>query len=147
MLSYVIRRLFLVIPTLFGIVAVNFFIVQLAPGGPVDVIIAQLKGTGTDPSARFTGGASDTVNQPNRQGEGQMSGDTSRYRGARGIDPAIIKEIEKTFGFDKPIGERFWLMLKRYATLDLGRSYFRDKPVLDCGQFVRPEADGQMRLL
>ncbi|MBL8702813.1 MAG: microcin C ABC transporter permease YejB [Alphaproteobacteria bacterium] len=131
MLSYVLRRLLLVIPTLLGIVAVNFFIVQLAPGGPVDVVIAQLKGTATDPSARFTGGGSDTAGPQNRPNEGQASGDSSRYRGARGIDPAIIKEIERTFGFDKPLGERFWLMLKRYATLDFGRSYFRDKPVVD----------------
>ena len=132
MLSYVVRRLLLMIPTLFGIVTVNFFIVQLAPGGPVDVVIAQLRGTATDPTARFTGSTTDTVGQQGRSGaDSQTSGDSSRYRGARGVNPEIIKEIEKTFGFDKPIGERFWLMLKRYATLDFGRSYFRDRPVLE----------------
>ncbi len=126
MIAYAIRRLLLVIPTLIGIVTVNFFIVQFAPGGPIDIIIAQLRGQSADPNARFAGGAGDTAGG----GESQRKPEGERTRGSRGLDPAIIKDLERQFGFDKPIGERYVRMLGQYATFDFGRSYFRDKPVL-----------------
>jgi microcin C transport system permease protein len=124
-LAYVVRRLMLLIPTLVGIVAINFFIVQLAPGGPIDVILAQFQGLQADPTARFSGPQSETGPARPAGQEGERS------RAARGLDPSIVKEIEQAFGFDKPIGERFLLMLGRYATFDFGRSYFRDKPVVE----------------
>jgi microcin C transport system permease protein len=129
MLAYVIRRLLLVIPTLFGIMVINFAIVQFAPGGPVDIVIAQIKGRSTDATQRFTGGQGELVQQPDRQ-QGQAE-QTSRYRGAQGIDPAIIREIEQRFGFDRPLHERFILMMGRYLTFDFGTSFFRDQRVVD----------------
>lgn len=121
MLSYVIRRLLLIIPTLFGIMVLNFLIVQAAPGGPVEQVIAQLNGNAGDATARFSGGGGDFV--------AQSSG--SAYPGARGIDPALIKELEKQFGFDKPLHERFILMMKNYLTFDFGESYYRNTKVFD----------------
>ena len=125
MLSYILRRLALMVPTLFGILLISFTIVQFAPGGPVERVISQLQ----NPNS---GGASDRVGggQGGDAG-GAMGGDsTAAYRGAQGLDPAFIKELEKQFGFDKPAHERFLKMLKDYATFDFGRSYFRDAPVL-----------------
>lgn len=125
MLSYILRRLALMVPTLFGILLISFVIVQFAPGGPVERVISQLQ----NPNA---GGASDRVGggQGGDAG-GAMGGDaTAAYRGAQGLDPAFIKELEKQFGFDRPAHERFFKMLKDYATFDFGRSYFRDAPVL-----------------
>jgi microcin C transport system permease protein len=128
MLAYLTRRALLVIPTLLGIMIVNFVIVQFAPGGPVDVVIAQIKGTVVDPTQRFTGGQGEQLqNRENRQ----STGEASKYRGARGIDPQLIKELEKTFGFDKPMHERFLLMMGRYLTFDFGTSFFRDRRVVD----------------
>jgi microcin C transport system permease protein len=125
MLAYLIRRLLLVIPTLLGIMVINFVIVQVAPGGPIDVVIAQIKGTAIDPTQRFTAGQGEQA-----QG-GRQTGEASKYRGARGIDPQLIKDLEKTFGFDKPMHERFLLMLGRYLTFDFGTSFFRDRRVVD----------------
>jgi microcin C transport system permease protein len=117
--AYLLRRLLLVIPTLFGIIAINFVVVQFAPGGPVEQMVAELKGHG-GVTGRMTGaGASEA-----------MPADSGRYRGARGLDPHMIAEIKKMFGFDKPAPERFVLMLRGYLTFDLGRSFFRDEPVL-----------------
>lgn len=122
MIAYVARRLLFMIPTLFGILLINFGIVQFAPGGPVERILAQLQGLDTGPTARI-GGGGEVANT----GSGDIS---SKYRGAQGLDPKFIAELEKQFGFDKPAYERFILMLKNYATFDFGRSYFRDVPVL-----------------
>ncbi|HEX4366670.1 MAG TPA: microcin C ABC transporter permease YejB [Rhodopila sp.] len=118
--AYLIRRLLLVIPTLFGIIAINFFVVQFAPGGPVEQMIAQLKGHGGSAIGRMTG-AGGTETMPIGNGT---------YRGARGLDPHMVADIKKMFGFDKPAPERFVLMLRGYLTFDFGRSFFRDKPVL-----------------
>ncbi len=118
MLAYIIRRLLLIIPTLFGIMVVNFAIVQVAPGGPVDQIIAQIRGAGGGALSRIAGSAT---------GEAGNTGDS---RAARGIEPQLIKELEKQFGFDKPPLERFWMMMKSYATFDFGKSFFRDRPVV-----------------
>jgi microcin C transport system permease protein len=122
MIAYIARRLLFMIPTLFGILFINFVIIQFAPGGPVERILAQLQGVESGATSRF-GGGSEAANA----GGGDIS---SKYRGAQGLDPKFIAELEKQFGFDKPAYERFLLMLKNYATFDFGRSYFRDVPVL-----------------
>ena len=125
--AYILRRLFLIIPTLIGILTINFIIVQAAPGGPVEQAIAQLEGYDQGATARVSGVQNDLS-----QGgaSGNNSGDSS-YRGARGLDPEIVKEIEAQYGFDKPAHERFWQMLKDYAVFDFGKSLFSDKSVID----------------
>ena len=128
MAAYIARRLLLMIPTLLGIMLISFVVVQFAPGGPVERIIAQLQGQDAGATSRFGGGGGDVGASG---GASQSpSGDMSKYRGAQGLDPKFIKELEKQFGFDKPAWERFVIMLKNYATFDFGRSYFRDTPVL-----------------
>ncbi|MWV12464.1 microcin C ABC transporter permease YejB [Pseudomonas sp. R-28-1W-6] len=122
MLAYILRRLLLIIPTLFGILLINFLIVQAAPGGPVEQMIAKLEGF--DAAA---GGATGRISG----GGGEVSVAGSTYRGAQGLDPKLIEEIEKMYGFDKSAPERFWLMLKNYAQLDFGESFFRDASVID----------------
>lgn len=121
MLSYIARRLALMVPTLFGILLISFVIVQFAPGGPVERVISQLQNPNSGASDRVGGGSGGDA--------GAQSADSS-YRGAQGLDPAFIKELEKQFGFDKPAHERFWKMLGDYVRFDFGRSYFRDAPVL-----------------
>jgi len=130
MIAYILRRLLLIIPTMLGIMLVTFVIVQFAPGGPVERLIAQL--TGTDPGATtmFSGGGGDFAG---KRGQGNIPGDVgapSKYRGAQGLDPEFIKSLEKQFGFDKPAYERFFLMIKNYFLFDFGESYFRDTSVL-----------------
>jgi len=129
MLAYIIRRLLLVIPTLFGIMVINFIIVQAAPGGPVEQTIAQITGTGVEATARVSGTSQGETGGGQPQAAAQPS--TSKYRGARGLDPELIKEIEKLYGFDKPAHERFWLMMKNYVVFDFGESFFRDQKVID----------------
>ncbi len=132
MLAYVIRRLLFVIPTLLGIMVINFVIVQAAPGGPVEQMIAQIQGRGAEATARVAGSAKGDAAAPGpASASGQSSDVTSRYRGARGLDPEFIKELERLYGFDKPPGERFILMLRNYAVFDFGKSFFRDRPVID----------------
>ena len=132
MLSYIIRRLLLIVPTLFGIMVVNFFIVQAAPGGPVEQMIAQIQGTAGDVTARISGaGAGEGGEASARPGQVQGAGDVSKYRGARGLEPELIAQIEKLYGFDKPAPERFWVMLKNYAVFDFGESFFRNRKVVD----------------
>ena len=131
MLAYIIRRLLLIVPTLFGIMVLNFFIVQVAPGGPVEQLIAQIQGESVEATARISGAVGgDTASGQRRPGAGREA-IQSKYRGAQGLDPVIIKEIERQFGFDKPIWERFYLMMGKYATFDFGTSYFRDQNVVD----------------
>jgi len=124
MLAYIIRRLLLILPTLFGIMVVNFVIIQAAPGGPVEQALAQLEQVG--------GAAAERVTRAGGEFAGAAKGgqDASGYRGAKGLDPAFIKELEKQFGFDKPAHERFWLMMKNYVTFDFGTSFFRDRSVV-----------------
>jgi microcin C transport system permease protein len=130
MLPYIIRRLLLVVPTLFVIMAINFAIVQFAPGGPVEQILAELDGTAVSATARIGGPAGAEVGGGRPTG-GDASSGGGRYRGAQGLDPAFIKSIEKQFGFDKPPLERFFLMIGNYATFDFGKSFFRDSTVVD----------------
>ncbi|MBN9442404.1 microcin C ABC transporter permease YejB [Bosea sp. (in: a-proteobacteria)] len=122
MLSYIARRLALMVPTLFGILLVSFVIVQFAPGGPVERVISQLQNPNSGAADRVGGGQGGDA--------GAQGGEASAYRGAQGLDPAFIKELEKQFGFDEPAPERFWKMLTDYARFDFGRSYFRGAPVL-----------------
>lgn len=131
MLNYIIRRLLLMIPVLLGIMVLNFLIVQLAPGGPVEQLIAQMQGEAVGATERFTSGQSDF--QGGAQGGDSLSqgGAAGKYRGAQGLDPEIIADIEKTFGFDKPLHERFLMMLGNYLRFDFGDSYFRDQKVVD----------------
>ena len=132
MLNYILRRLLLIIPTLFGIMVINFAIVQAAPGGPVEQMIAKVKGQGVEATARIGGTASgETFDTSNIKTQASGSNTASKYRGAQGLDPEFIKELEVMFGFDKPIHERFILMMKSYLVLDFGTSYFRDVGVLD----------------
>ena len=118
--SYLFKRLLLIIPTLFGILLVNFIIVQTAPGGPVEQIISRMRGSGSDVNLRLGGGEQDF---------NLSSNDSGIYRGAQGIDPAFIKELEKQFGFDQPAYKRFFHMLKNYLSFDFGKSYFREASV------------------
>jgi len=122
-LAYLVRRLLLVIPTLFGIMVLNFVIVQAAPGGPVEQVLAELKGTATSATVRVTGTAGDA-------GTGSGSGGDA-MRGTRGLEPELIAELERQFGFDKPPVERFFTMMGNYARLDFGDSFFRDRSVVD----------------
>jgi microcin C transport system permease protein len=135
MLAYVIRRLFLMIPTIFGIMLVSFAIIQFAPGGPVERVIAQLQGNNADPASRIGGGSGDLA------GGGGVDG--GAYRGAQGLDPEFIKQLEKQFGFDKPAHERFAKMIWDYARFDFGKSYFRDTTVI---QLIREKLPVSMSL-
>jgi microcin C transport system permease protein len=131
MLAYITRRLLLIVPTLFGIMVLNFAIIQAAPGGPVEQMIAQIRGEAVAATSRVgAGGGSEVIGtQP---GAGAQTGALeSKYRGARGLDPELIKSIEKQFGFDKPAHERFFQMVVNYATFDFGDSFFRDRKVVD----------------
>ncbi|MEO1112799.1 MAG: microcin C ABC transporter permease YejB, partial [Pseudomonadota bacterium] len=131
---YILRRVLLMIPTLVGIMAINFIIIQFAPGGPVERVIAQLQGTDVSATARISGGGSDFSATGNESSGGSgTAGDavTSKYRGAQGLDPEFIKELEAQFGFDKPPLERFLTMLWNYARFDFGESYFRDIRIID----------------
>ena len=129
MLAYVARRLLLIVPTILGIMLVSFVIIQFAPGGPVERVIAQVTGQGSNATDRFSGGSGNDFAPTQRS----VSNDpvTSKYRGAQGLDPAFIKQLEKQFGFDRPAHERFAKMIWDYARFDFGRSYFRDIDVVD----------------
>ena len=131
MLAYMIRRLLLIIPTLFGIMVVNFIIVQAAPGGPVEQLIAQIQGTGVDATARFGSGAQSDVGDSQATRNVAQGGTITKYRGAQGLEPEFIADLERQFGFDKPMPERFVLMIGNYLRFDFGDSYFRDRKVVD----------------
>jgi microcin C transport system permease protein len=120
MASYLIKRILLILPTLFGIMLINFIIIQFAPGGPVEQALAEASGFGN-----FSGTASVT------SAESMGAEDDSGYQGASGLDPEMVAQLEKQFGFDKPAHERFFTMMGNYLTFDFGHSYFQDRPVLD----------------
>ncbi|HKJ60963.1 MAG TPA: microcin C ABC transporter permease YejB, partial [Hyphomicrobiales bacterium] len=129
--AYILRRLLLMIPTLLGIMIVSFAVIQFAPGGPVERIIAQLTGTDAGATARISGSSQgDFRGSAGQNGSGESTSN-STYRGAQGLDPEFIKSLEKQYGFDKPPLERFLLMLGNYATFNFGESYFRDVSVID----------------
>src|SRR6266446_1451723 len=128
MSAYIARRILLMVPTLLGILFVSFVVVQFAPGGPVERVIAQLSGADTGGTSRISGGGGDF----GARGQPGASSDSvgSKYRGAQGLDPDFIKSLEKQFGFDKPAPERFALMVWNFARFDFGKSYFRDVSVM-----------------
>lgn len=115
---YVLRRLLLILPTLFGVMVINFIIVQFAPGGPVEQALAEAAGFGGSSTASISSAA---------MGPGGESG----YTGSSGMNPELVERLEKQFGFDKPAHERFFMMIWSYAQLDFGTSYFQDRPVVD----------------
>ena len=125
MSAYILRRLLFMVPTLFGIMLVNFLIIQAAPGGPVEQAIAILQGHSGDATARVSGTGSEAIDLRGR-GEGD-----SKYRGSQGLDPDLIAELKRMYGFDKPAPERFWQMIVQYVTFDFGESFYRDQRVVD----------------
>ncbi|WP_439572563.1 microcin C ABC transporter permease YejB [Phreatobacter sp.] len=127
MLTYIVRRVLLMVPTLIGIMLVSFLVIQFAPGGPVERVIAQLTGNDVSATQRISGGGADSASAA---AAGAAEAASSRYRGAQGLDPQFIAQLEKQFGFDKPAHERFLLMLWNYARFDFGKSYFRDVSVI-----------------
>jgi len=126
MASYFLRRLVLIIPTLFGIMLLNFIIIQFAPGGPVENTIARLQGIDVGATERVSGGNQDGIESQNN-----FMSSNNKYVGAQGLDPKIIEEIEKMYGFDKPPHIRFYQMIKNYLTFDFGNSFFQDRKVID----------------
>lgn len=131
MLAYIARRLLLMVPTLFGIMVVNFIVVQAAPGGPVELMIARIKGQAAEATARVGGSATGETAAPQMPGAAPGGEGSSTYRGARGLDPELIRQLERQFGFDRPAHERFFRMLRSYVTFDFGASFFRDQRVID----------------
>jgi microcin C transport system permease protein len=125
MFAYIVRRVALIIPTLFAIMVVNFVVIQAAPGGPIDQLIAQLQGRAPSATARVSSGGGETVTS------GVRTGGSEQSRASRGIDPGLIKQLERLYGFDKPPVERFLLMMRNYLTFDFGTSFFRDRKVMD----------------
>jgi len=131
MTAYIIRRLLLMIPTIIGIMFVAFVVIQFAPGGPVERVIAQLTGSDTGATSRISGSqGGDFGARGQLQGGSQLDAANSKYRGAQGLDPEFIKSLEKQFGFDKPAYVRFFIMMRDYITFNFGKSYFRDVSVL-----------------
>ncbi|MEM6461571.1 MAG: microcin C ABC transporter permease YejB [Pseudomonadota bacterium] len=124
--AYIIRRLLLMIPTIIGIMGFTFLIIQFAPGGPVEQVIADLTGQGNTMTDRISGGG-DFQNEPTAA----TTDISSKYRGAQGLDPEFIAKLEKQFGFDRPPLERFLMMMWNYIRFDFGDSYFRDISVID----------------
>ena len=130
--AYILKRLLLMIPTLFGIMLLSFALIQFAPGGPVERVLAQLQGTDVGATARIGGGSGGEVGAGSQgAGAGGVGDSGFKYRGAQGLDPEFIKKLEEQFGFDKPAHERFFKMITDYAMFDFGQSYFRDVPVLE----------------
>jgi microcin C transport system permease protein len=130
MTAYIVRRVLFMIPTIIGIMLVSFVVVQFAPGGPVERVIARLSGSDTGATSRISGSASGDFSSRGALKSGSQLETNSKYRGAQGLDPEFIKSLEKQFGFDKPAYERFSIMLWNYLRFDFGKSYFRDVSVL-----------------
>jgi microcin C transport system permease protein len=118
MLKYILKRLGLIIPTLFGVILINFLIIQITPGGPVEFMIAKARGAFNDIS-----------DVSDMQTDGEIFTQQTSYEGGRGLPTEFIKQLEQQYGFDKPVWKRFILLIKNYATFDLGKSYFRDRDV------------------
>jgi microcin C transport system permease protein len=127
--AYILKRILLMVPTLLGIMLMTFAVIQIVPGGPIERVIAQIQGTAVDATARIGGGGNEAGTQEQANITGGDSG--FKYRGAQGLDPEFIKQLEREFGFDKPAPQRFVLMMKNYLTFNFGNSYFRSRPVVD----------------
>lgn len=135
MFAYIVRRLLLMIPTLFGIMVINFVVIQAAPGGPVEQTLARLQGNGVDATARVSGLGAGEVGGAAGGAVGTTLGGSGAaprgsYVGAEGLDPALIARLEKLYGFDKPPLERFTEMIGRYVRFDFGESFYRDRNVM-----------------
>jgi len=128
--AYILKRLLLMIPTLLGIMLMTFTIIQFVPGGPVEQVIAKMQGSDTDSTGRISGNTGNEAGGNQQAQQGVSDGTAFKYRGAQGLDPEFIKSLEKQFGFDKPVHQRFLLMIKNYLTFDFGNSYFRDRSVV-----------------
>lgn len=131
MLKYIFKRFLLIFPTLFGVIVINFAIIQAAPGGPVEQAIARLKGQDQGFSERFTSSGKDFSSNVNQVSVQTQQATDFKYRGAQGIDPEVLKKIEQIYGFDKPVTERFWLMIKKLVTFQFDKSFYKDKNVLE----------------
>jgi microcin C transport system permease protein len=136
MAAYILRRILFMVPTLLGILLVSFIVVQFAPGGPVERVIAQISGSDTGATSRISGSQGGDFGA---RGAGQAQpggGVSSKYRGAQGLDPEFIKSLEKQFGFDKPAWQRFLLMIWNFTTFDFGKSFFprRERAAADQGE-------------
>ncbi|MGY6570633.1 MAG: microcin C ABC transporter permease YejB [Salinarimonas sp.] len=131
MAAYIARRLLLMIPTIFGIMLISFIIIQFAPGGPVERIIAQLQGADAGATARIGGGGGDGMGMAAQFEGGSGGASETAYRGAQGLDPEFIAQLEAQFGFDRPAHERFALMIWNFSRFEFGESYFRDISVID----------------
>lgn len=129
MYAYILRRLLLIVPTLFVIMVVNFVVIQAAPGGPIDQVIAELRGEAPSALERVSGGAGDLAGE---------SSSGSGSRAAQGLPEEFLRELEERFGFDKPPHERFLMMIGQYLTFDFGTSYFTDRTVLELIQEKLP---------
>lgn len=129
MLAYAIRRLLLIPLTLFGIMLVNFIFAQMAPGGPVEQMLLKAQGQTVEAAARVSGSGGGELASPNGGGSGGSA--SPQYRGARGLDPAFVADIQRQFGFDKPPAERFVKMIGDYLRFDFGKSFFRDRGVME----------------
>lgn len=129
MAIYLLKRILLIIPTLFGIMVISFVIVQFAPGGPVEYMLAKLSGTDVSATARISGSPAGGAASSREAVLGAEV--VSKYRGAQGLDPEFIKQLEKEFGFDKPAHERFFMMMKNYLMFDFGTSYYHKTEVID----------------
>jgi len=132
MAAYIFRRILLLVPTLLGIMLLNFVIINAAPGGPVEQVLARIKGTAVQATARIGGSQQGEVASGSaRPGDPSAAGSgSSKYHGSSGIDPAFIAELEKQFGFDRPAHERFLLMVWNFLRFDFGNSFFRDRSVV-----------------
>ena len=129
MSAYIIRRLLLIVPTMFGIMVLNFFIVQLAPGGPIEQTIARWQfGGHSGALERVSGSESDFSNGSSSNAS---SSDKISYSGSQGVSPELIEELKKQYGFDKPLWQRFWQSMANYLVFDFGDSFYRDISVID----------------
>ena len=120
---YILKRLLLIVPTLFGIILINFVIVQFAPGGPVEQIIAQVQFGNMSTTAGISGGGD--------AGQSSSANTATNVGSTYGLDPALVADLERQFGFDKPAHVRFFTMVGNYLTLDFGTSFYQDRPVLE----------------
>lgn len=131
MLWYVVRRLMLIVPTLLGIMIINFVVIQFAPGGPIEQVLAQLDNPELTGTSRVTNVGSSEVQDGSSDSRQLSSGAGGNYRGGEGLEPAYIEKLEERFGLDKPLHERFFIMMGRYLTFDFGESFFQGKEVID----------------
>jgi microcin C transport system permease protein len=131
MYKYIFKRFLLIFPTLFGVILINFAIIQAAPGGPVEQAIAKIKGTDQGFSDRFTSAGKDFVSNNNQFSANSSAGSDIKYRGAQGIDPEVLKKIEEIYGFDKPVEERLMIMLGKLVTFEFDKSFYKDKDVIE----------------